>query len=236
MDYKQKYLKYKRKYLELKNQLGGKLPENLVYPIIPIAQIGSNISNKYIIRSHGAMTGKSFSIPAGINIINLSELENSVPLSKPFDDDLFNFYTSKNTIFENDDKSKKKTENGERLEQMWKSRGYNFRNHPGPMTVNDMILSFTGNCIGHACEVDVIEDFNKGHIQKRNIKLKYIFHDRVEEIKTILLSDLINFILGGNGIDNCGGNFTFIINACRVYSGELDAKMIATMRQNSNGK
>jgi hypothetical protein len=241
MDYKQKYLKYKKKYLELKNQLGGKLPEHLVYPIPPIALIESNKSNKYIIRSHGVMTGKSFFIPAGINIINLSELENAVPLNKIFDNELFAIYDEKNTIFENNDNSRKKTDLGEKFENTWKSRSgfekINFKNHPGPMIVNDMYLSFTGNCIGDACSVDVIEDFNKRHITKRNIKLNYIFHGgHVEEIKTILLSDLINFILGGKGINNYGGNFTFIINACRVYPREIDETMKATMRQNSNGK
>jgi len=242
MDFKQKYLKYKKKYLDLKNKLGGVLPDGLLRPIIPMYDFGK--STKIIVKAHGTMLGSQYSIPAGVNIINLSALEDGIIMDERIDQRLLEFYEAGNVIFDNDDKTNVKTAAGSGVEGQLREADprINIRNHVGPMLVNDMYLDFENKCPGAACTLDIIKNFIPGTSKPadtKNLKIPYTFGPppRSENIKNILLSDLINLILGGDGINPpaAGSNITIIVRACRVVDPEIPKPSKEAMRLASSG-
>jgi hypothetical protein len=109
-----------------------------------------------------------------------------------------------------------------------------------------MHLNFIDGCFGNACGIDCISNFTgsvvypvgeEKPIRKVTPNIKPTFYytpvsgKAPTPIHRILLSDLINYILGSTGIYS--SNITFIVNACRAIPPGLPRTAVDSMRQAS---
>ena len=229
--YKSKYYKYKKKYLELKQKAGSGASKSTteqketLFPLTPCCASHNTI----IIKSHGSLTNNpekhpmTFTLPEGANLITLTQINNNCPLNVYFDKEIKSFYEAGYTIFENNDKSTNKTEQGKSLEATLKVRYPHIiiRNHVGPIEVNNHILSFVGNCNVNKCSIDCI---GKDIPSVTNCLYK---NTKNENIKTVTLEKIIYDYEGWL-------NKSYILIACRPIPKGTTSDQINLMRQTSN--
>jgi len=241
-----KYQKYKKKYFMYKKKIikGGL---NILTPDRDLSQTPitifcpnkkKNKNTKAIIKSHGHLIGKTFKIPSGINIITLSSIGNGVPLDEKLDKEILHFYMEGNHIFDKDDTSIDKSENGALLERKLNTYyGHRilFKNHIGESYVNDMLLNFEDgmprasmNCITYDPKPDTWGEFHPS-ITSQSFDLP---HKPTSTINNIHLSLLIKLTLGINEFDyfNNDYNITFIVIACRTLASGLSDDQITLIR------
>jgi hypothetical protein len=224
------------------NKKGGSIPNNLLFPQKPYC-LGSTT----IIRSHGKIIKEQFDIPKNVNIITLKELGNKCPLNPYMDMEIFNFYESGNTIFEDNDKSYTLTYNGKRLQDRLNNFGGNvkfedndnssskpnrrnlysiiFKNHVGPIKVNNFELNFTGigctTTLNPNCAIDCINNKNGTITTSRNIIPKWHTKRGLINVENIKLNELIGY----NGY-----NSSYIVIACRGFDSNFTPRSTALAR------
>lgn len=242
-----KYQKYKKKYFMYKNKKimkgGGVVnrcnPINFSQvptPIRFICNSKSKRNTKVIIRSHGNLSGDTFTIPKGINIITLTPIDNVISLDKWLDDTILQFYLQGGHIFEDYDCTMIKTPEGKLLEDKIKLNLpldiIQIKNHVGgnceSNIVNDMELNFTDgmptcsmNCITYEPKPDTWGDFmpsiTSSSLERCNKQ------EHTIEIKNICLSNLIKLTLGIDDFtEENTYNITFIVIACRRIPKDLE--------------
>lgn len=230
-NYKNLYYKYKKKYLELKQKAGAGASKSISEPnetLLPLTPCCAS-HDTIIIKSHGSLTNNpekypmTFTLPEGANLITLTQINNNCPLNVYFDNEIKSFYESGYTIFENNDKSTTKTEQGNALEITFKRRypNINIRNHVGPIEVNNHILSFDGNCNVNKCSIDCI---GKDIPSVTNCLYK---NTKNENIKTVTLEKIIYDYEGWL-------NKSYILIACRPIPEGTPDELIKRIRQTSN--
>ena len=204
---------------------GGNPLTNLLFPQATICY-----GSTKIIRSHGSVIDDPFQIPENVNIITVTELGNTCPLSQKIDSRIFDFYSDGNTIFENNDNSNSLTENGKLLQNSM-TGSVLFKNHVGPCTVNNLMLdfkqSFCSKSIGIPCAIDCITKKNDIISTKKDIIPKWHTKNGYQNIEKIKLSDFIMY----NGY-NC----TYIVIACRSFNSSITTTGVKLARQISSGQ
>lgn len=180
-----------------------------------------------IIKSHGSMTGTQFDLAQSkfgvpVNVITLTVLGETVPFAFELDREISLFYTLGHKIFEDNDKSLKKTQDGQNLERLLQTRfpRLQIRNHvynPNKTSspVNNMNLVFTGSyCNEHSCGMDCY-----------NVYIPYLPGKKcVPQKKRWTLEHLI---ANESSVD------CFIIIACRVISPTFSSQTLRIMKETS---
>ena len=177
---------------------------------------------KYMILAHGSVIEPyTFRIPKNINIITLVKVGHNSPSSKYVDDSIKKLYQNGDTLFQNNDLSRKLTQAGknllEELQRMHPGAGFEFKNHKGGTIANEMFLSFRrdGNKEGTVRAIG-IKDLLKNSNQIKNITNLYNSSSQYQ-IKQILLSSLMSMYDEQIISNREDINKVFIIRACRGF-------------------
>ena len=110
--FRYKYLKYREKY---QNIIGG-----AHLPIKPVCRNNDNENKTIIIKSHGAMTGRTFKIPKNVKVIQIVTIGSAIPFvnsnSNPeynLESDLDDIYRFGNSLFTENDTTHNLSEDGD---------------------------------------------------------------------------------------------------------------------------
>jgi len=220
------------KYMKKINLIGGVLPPDLAKPIRPLCAPGPNKSHKIFIYAHALMAGRPFLLKKGRSLITFFDLGVLTPMDLQFEKETRDFYQAGNTFFENDDKSYTETPGVDSFRTKFaanpSSPPLKIRNHIGEKLVNDQILQL--NCPLRHCSIHCITPGNIIiHYPVQFIKsADNGAGTKGENIDTILLSDLIDYIIGDNPPPD--EYYTFFINTCRGCA-HLPPPIAAATRQ-----
>jgi len=218
LNYKSKYLKYKKKYLDL---LGGY--KNEAFHSIQNRET-SGYATK-LVKGHGSITGgQTFILPEGCNVITLTDADLSIHALSVYDA-IIKFYLSKNyELFENNNRSYKKLESCKKLEDALNlftkiipgnTDIFNIRNHVGPLKINEMRFNFTEEpCNIGNCSIDLYNPIYKVLAPIReNVRLNWLIN-RKQNTEIIQKSEVTDTYYLSELIEKEGSG-TYIIRSCR---------------------
>ena len=202
-------------------------------------QMNMSENGKYLVLAHGRTEEPyNFRVPKNINFITITKVSSNCMLDYSIDQEIQAFYKSGYTIFENNDLSEKLTENGRilmnKLNSIYGKEIYHFKNHLQDSIANEMFLDFdrTSTTEGSVRSIGMIDLINKKNYSIKNVinlsnNNKYI-------LKQILLSTLLSMY--SDNITNKSKNKTFIICACRGFSGNNNrSKLLARITSGTQG-
>jgi hypothetical protein len=242
------------------NLLGGagSFPPGLVYPQEPTCSIST--SSTKIIKTHGALTGKQFSLREGTNIITLVAVGDTCPFSELIETHITLFYESGKTLFTENDTTNVLTDDAKLFIERFDSSRLTFgidemtgdrlkfrdryviRNHVGTvegLLVNDSVLSFTGpHCNDVSCSINCINRDSVGIITStRNVKPMWYGNkettDGAGRPTEKLMHYPINNVLLSDLIYK-EGQGTYILFSCRSFIPGVPAVAVRSMRQTSD--
>lgn len=236
----------------------GSFPPGLVYPQEPTCSIST--SSTKIIKAHGALTGKQFSLREGTNIITLVAVGDTCPFSELIETHLTIFYESGKTLFTENDTTNILTDDAKLFIERFDSSRLTFgidektgdrlkfadkyviRNHVGTiegLLVNDSVLSFTGpHCNDASCSINCINKNDLGIITStRNVKPMWYGNKKTTDGAGRSTEKLMHYPINSVLLSDLiykEGQGTYILFSCRSFVSGMPTASVKLTRQTSN--
>ena len=151
--------------------------------LLPASNICCKAEDVKFVKAHGATASKiihdgeggigsflpdKIIIPPDTFVITLNKVGETSPYCARLDEEIKRFYESKNTLFNNKDKSQELSPEGLGFQtHLLKNVGidYKFKNHIPGMSMNNISLNFKDNCTQKACSIDCLSSSGKWYRQ-----------------------------------------------------------------------